>query len=416
MQLNRAMLLVAWMLPAAVALADDWPQFRGADRSNIATATGLMRTWPEGGPKVLWSTPACQGYAGPAVFGGRVYFNDYDEKGAQWLVRCLNLADGQEVWTFRQPKEIRPSHGITRTVPAVDGKYVFSFDPKCGFHCIDAATGRELWGKNLVTDYKARIPSWYNGQCPLIEPDRVVIAAGGDALVVALDKATGKELWRTPNTEKWALSHSSLMPAEIGGVKQYLYCTLKGLAGISAADGQVLWTFPFKFNIAVAPSPLPIGDGRVFMTSLYDADSVMIRVKKEGDKFTAEKLFVLPVSEWNSEVHTPILYKDHMFAVGKKKRGLFTCLNLDGKPVWTSEDKAAFGLGSYLLADGMFFVLEGDTGKLRLIEASTTEYKELASAQVLTGADVWAPMALSGGRLLLRDMTKLVCVEVGKQP
>ena len=117
-------------------------------------------------------------------------------------------------------------------------------------------------------------------------------------------------------------------------------------------------------------------------------------------------------NEWNSEVHTPIVYKGHMFAVGKKKRGLFTCLNFDGKEVWTSDGKASFGLGSFLLADGMFFVLEGDTGMLRLIEASTTEYKELAKAQVLNGQDVWGPMALSDGKLVLRDLTKMVCIDV----
>jgi outer membrane protein assembly factor BamB len=108
-----------------------------------------------------------------------------------------------------------------------------------------------------------------------------------------------------------------------------------------------------------------------------------------------------------------VLYKDHMFAVGKKQRGLFTCLDLDGKIVWTSEGKASFGLGSFLLADGMFFVLEGDTGMLRLIEANPTEYKELASAHVLNGQEVWGPMALSDGKLVLRDTTSIVCIEVG---
>jgi outer membrane protein assembly factor BamB len=406
--LTGFVLLWAW----TTVIAEDWTQFRGPDRSGISTATGLMRTFPEGGPKVLWTANVCQGYAGPAVFAGEVYFNDYDEKTSVWLVRCLSLTDGQEQWRFKEPREIRANHGITRTVPAVDGKYVFSLDPKCGFHCLEASNGLELWSKNLVEEYKAKIPAWYNGQCPLIEPDRVLIATGGDALAVAFEKATGKEIWRTPNPDKSPMSHVSLMPAEIGGVKQYLYCTLKAIMGISAADGKLLWSFPWKFNLSVTPSPVAIGDGRVFITSLYNADSVMIRVKHEGDNWDVEKVFVLTTSEWNAEVHTPILYKDRLFAVGKKSRGLFTCLDLDGKIVWTSEGKGTFGLGSFLLADGMFFVLDGDTGMLRLFEASTTECKELAHAQVLSGGDVWAPMALSDGKLVLRDMKKMVCVEV----
>jgi outer membrane protein assembly factor BamB len=401
--------VIVFFVPAS---AENWPQFRGPNRDGISRETGLLRKWPDGGPNVLWKVDACQGFAGPAIFNGRVYLNDYDEKTAEWLVRCLSLADGKELWRFREPKKIRPNHAITRTVPAVDGKYVFSLDPKCVYHCLAAETGKELWRKDLPKDYGTVIPNWYNGQCPLIEPDRVLIAMGGSSLLAAFDKATGKPVWETPNPDKLSYSHSSLMPAEIGGVKQYIYCTIKGLVGIAAADGKLLWSFPWKFHVAVAPSPLPIGDGRVFMTSLYDADSVMIRVKRDGERLAAEKLFSLSPAEWNSEVQTPILHKDRMFGVGKKERGLFPCLNFDGKIVWTSQDKASFGLGSYILADGMFLVLDGDTGMLRLIEADTTAYKELDKAQVLSGKEVWAPMALSDGKVVLRDMTKMVCIDV----
>jgi len=146
------------------------------------------------------------------------------------------------------------------------------------------------------------------------------------------------------------------MAAEFGGVKQYVYCTLRGLVGVDAADGKILWEFPWRFNVAVAPSPLVIDNERVFMTSLYNADSVMFRVERGDDgEFQTEKLFEMPPSKWNSEVHTPILFNEHMFAVGKKQRGLFTCLDLDGNIVWTSPArKTAFGLGSFLLADGLF--------------------------------------------------------------
>jgi len=405
--------LVATVILTGTARGGSWPQFRGADRDGISKETGLYRKWPDGGPKVLWKTDACQGYAAAAIHDGRVYFNDYDRKASTWFVRCLTLADGNELWRFREKRKIRPNHGITRTVPAVDEKYVFTMDPKCVFHCLDAKTGKELWRRNLVTEYKTRIPPWYTGQCPLIEADRVIIAPGGEALIAALAKTTGEPIWRTPNPKGWNMSHVSVMPAVIDGVKQYLYATLEGLLGVAATDGKLLWHFPWKFNVAVAPSPLAIGEGRIFLTSCYDADGVMIRVKRDGERFVAEKVFTLPVSKWNSEVHTPVLCKGHLFGVGKKKRGLFTCLDLNGNIVWTSRGKATFGLGSYLLADGMFFVLDGDTGMLRLLEADATGYKELGSAQVLSGNNVWGPMALVDGRLVVRDMTQMVCLEVG---
>jgi outer membrane protein assembly factor BamB len=406
--LTRTCLAALLVAPAGT---DDWPQFRGPDRDARSTETGLVRTWPEGGPPVLWSVEACEGYAGAAIVGGRVYFNDYDREAKTWLVRCLALDSGEELWRFSEERKIRPNHGITRTVPAVDGELVFAFDPKCVLHCLDAATGEELWRKSMVKDYGGRIPSWYNGQCPLLEEDRVLVAPGGDALVVALEKRTGEELWRTPNPDGRKMTHASLMPAELGGVRQYLYCTLEGPLGISATDGSVLWELPYKFNVAVAPSPLQVDDERVFLTSGYDAGSVMIRVRADGDVFTAEEVFRLSTTEWNSEVQTPILHDGHMFAVGKRRRGLFTCLDLDGNAVWTSD--AAFELGGFVYADGVFLVLEGTTGVLRMIEATTAGYHELASAEVLRGPDVWGPPALSDGKLVVRDMTHMVCLQLG---
>ena len=146
---------------ASATSADDWPQFRGPHRNATSAETGLLREWPAGGPKVLWTTEVCIGYAAPAIYGGRVYFNDYDREAKEWLLRCLSLDDGRELWRFRDKKRIRPNHGITRTVPAVDDKYVFSLDPKCVFHCLDAATGKELWRKHLVREYQTTIPAWY---------------------------------------------------------------------------------------------------------------------------------------------------------------------------------------------------------------------------------------------------------------
>jgi outer membrane protein assembly factor BamB len=405
---------------AALAAGGDWPQFRGTNRDNVSPETGIYRTWPASGPKVLWKTPVCEGYAGAAIKDGRLYINDYNAEKKEHLVRCLSLADGKDVWQWSYPVEIRPSHGITRTVPAVGQRLLFSLDPKCRFHALDLKTGKLVWQKNLVRDYKATIPGWYAGQNPLRDGDRVVLATGGDALAVAFDQATGKEIWRAPNRGNDLMSHSSLMPATIGGVKQYLYMTMNKVVGIAASDGQILWSIPFTTKMAAVPSPVSIGDGRVFITSGYEAGSMMIQVEKGGSGFTARKLYDLTAMQFNSEVHTPILYQQHLFAVGSKTRGRFTCLGLDGNVVWQSPVVSGnpgatrtFDLGGFLLADGVFFVLDGKSGMLRLIEASTTQYKELASAQILAGEDVWGPMALSNGRLIIRDMNQMVCLQVG---
>jgi outer membrane protein assembly factor BamB len=328
------------------------------------------------------------------------------------------MADGKDLWGWSYPVEIRPNHGITRTVPAVGAKLVFSMDPKARLHALDAQSGKLVWQKNLVQQYKATIPGWYVGQNPLLDGDRLIIATGGDALLVALDQATGKEIWRTPNPTGDVMSHASVMPATIAGVKQFVYLTMNSVLGVAAADGTLLWRAPFAVKLAAAVSPLAIGDGRVFVTSGYDAGSAMYQVDKGAKGFAAKKLYELTSQQFSAEVHTPILHQGHLFAVGSRTRGRFTCLGLDGKVVWQSpvaqNDARTFELGGFLLADGMFFALDGRSGVLRLIEASTKEYRELASAQLLTGGDVWGPLALSNGRLVIRDMSQMICLRVGR--
>jgi outer membrane protein assembly factor BamB len=405
---------------ATTAGAVDWPQWRGPNRDNQSPETGLFRTWPAGGPKVLWKTPVGEGYAGVAIKAGRLFINDYDAAKKEHVVRALSMTEGKEVWRWSYAVDIRPNHGITRTVPSVTDKFVFSLDPKCRFHALDAKTGKLLWQKNLVQEFKAAIPGWYAGQNPLLDGDRVVLATGGAALVVAFDQATGKEVWRSPNPGRDVMSHSSLMTTTIGGVKQYLYLTMNKVVGVAAADGQILWTIPFAAKMAAVPSPIAIGDGRVFITSGYEAGSMMIQVDKGATGFTAKRLYDLTSAVFNSEVHTPILFQNHLFAVGSKSRGRFMCVGLDGKVVWQSPASSndpggarTFDLGGFLLADGMFFVVDGKSGMLRLLEANTTGYKELASAQVLSGEDVWGPPALADRKLVLRDMNQLVAVQVG---
>jgi outer membrane protein assembly factor BamB len=417
---TRFISLLLLLGTVATVTAADWPQWRGPNRDNQSSETGLYRTWPAGGPKVLWKTPVGDGYAGVAIKGGRLFINDYDAAKKEHVVRAFSMADGKEAWRWSYVVDIRPNHGITRTVPSVSDRFVFSLDPKCRFHALDAKTGKLLWQKNLVQEFKTRIPGWYAGQNPLLDGDRVVVATGGDALAVAFDQATGKEVWRSPNPANDVMSHSSLMATTIGGVKQYLYLSMNKVIGIAAADGKILWTIPFAAKMAAVPSPVAIGDGRVFITSGYEAGSMMIQVDKGATGFTAKKLYGLTSAQFNSEVHTPILFKGHLFAVGSKSRGRFMCVGLDGKPVWQSPASSSdpggartFDLGGFLLADGMFYVVDGKTGMLRLLEASTAGYKELANAQVLSGEDVWGPLALADHKLVLRDMNQLVAVQVG---
>ncbi|QDU57895.1 PQQ-binding-like beta-propeller repeat protein [Aeoliella mucimassa] len=405
-------------LPTPVELTeDDWPWFRGQQNdAKVHSQVKLARSWPAEGPPVLWETTVGEGYSSPSVVGDRVYLNDYNEETKEWMVRCLSFDDGEEQWTYKVKKEIRPNHGITRSAPATDGGFVFAIDPKCELHCLDARNGNLIWKKFLPKLYDSMIPAWYNGQCPLIEGDRVIIAAGGKALLVAFDKATGEPVWETPNPDQQLITHSSVMPVELDGVRQYAYYTMQGLVGIDAETGAMLWQFPWKFSTAVPTTPLALGDGKFLVTSSYGARTAVCQVTHDGDTWKAEELLSLapPTDGWNSEVHTPIVHNGKIYGVGKKSRGLWTCLDMECNEVWNSRRKS-FDLGGYVLADGMFFALDGRSGALRLIDAEADEYQQLAEAKILSGPDVWAPPVIVRGKLLVRDLGKMLCLDVREQ-
>jgi len=137
----------------------------------------------------------------------------------------------------------------------------------------------------------------------------------------------------------------------------------------------------------------------------------MLQVKKQADRYVAQTVFTLTPEVFGATQHTPILYGNHIYGV--RPDGKFVCLDLEGKPVWASDSGSQFGLGPFLIADGVIFALN-DSGLLRLIEATPDKYNLLAQAQVLKGHESWGPMALAGGRLIARDSTKMVCLEVGR--
>lgn len=390
-----------------------WSGFRGALRTGIATeAKGLARSWPASGPRALWSIDLGEGYAGAAVLNGRVYLMDYDREKKQDALRCLSLADGREIWRFVYPVSVKRNHGMSRTVPAVTDKYVVAMGPKCHVVCLDATSGELKWGMDLVRQFGTTVPPWYAGQCPLIDGDAVILApAGKETLMVAVALESGEIRWQTPNLNGWKMTHSSIQPLEVGGERQYLYCASHGVVGVSAKDGALRWETPdWKISIATVPSPIALEGGKVFLSGGYDAGSLMLQIAKENSAWTAKPLFRLDPGVFGATQQTPILFNGHIYGV--RPDGRFACLGLDGKVVWVSEVSQQFGLGAYLLADGLIYVLN-DTGRLSLIEATSAKFTSLAQAQVLQGRESWGPLALAGTRLLARDLTRLVCLEVG---
>ncbi len=391
-----------------------WPRFRGPDGNAISKeTTPLLRTWDAAGPRKLWSLEVGEGFAGAAVLNGRVYLMDYDREHKQDALRCLSLADGREIWRFCYPVTVKRNHGMSRTVPAVTERVLVAMGPKCHVVCLNPVTGELRWGMDLVQQYGTTVPQWYAGQCPLLDQGNLILAPGGkDALLVALEVETGKELWRSPNPRGWKMTHSSVVPAEFEGERMYVYCANNGVVAVSARTGAILWEcLDWKISLATVPSPVILDGGRVFLSGGYGAGSLMLQMKKENGSLVAQPLFRLGPEVFGATQHTPILYGNHLY--GARADGKFVCLGLDGKVVWTSSPGQQFGLGSFILADGVLLAMN-DSGLLRVIEATPDKYHLLAQAQILTGHDSWGPLALAGGRLIARDMTQMVCLDMAR--
>jgi outer membrane protein assembly factor BamB len=395
-----------------------WPQFRGADRTNIAPATArLARSWPEEGPPVLWRIEVGEGHAGVAIHRGRVYLIDYDREKKEDAIRCLSLDDGSEIWRYTYSVDVKRNHGMSRTVPAVSDRYVVTIGPKCHVVCLDAESGERVWKMDLVEQYGAVAPPWYAGQCPLIEGDRVILAPGGSPLMMAVELATGEMVWRTPDSvDDSGMTHSSIVAMEFGGVRQYIYCARLGVFSVAADDGRVLWDYPeWKIGIANIPTPVIVGADRILFSGGYNSGCALVRLVAEGEVLRPEKMFQLEAKVFGSDQQTPILYEDHIYGVAPKPSEL-VCLDLDGNRLWSSGADRQFGIGPYLLADELLLVLNDKDGRLHLAEATPEGYRELARAQLLEGHDAWGPMAFAEGRLILRDLTEMICVDVGATP
>ena len=393
-----------------------WPQFRGSDRTNVAPPEEkLLPAWPASGPEVLWKLDLGEGHAGAAVRDGRVFLLDYDGAKKEDAVLCLSLADGKEIWRYTYYVPVKRYHGMSRTVPAVSDEFVVTLGPKGHVTCLKMKTGEFVWKMDLVKDYGATIPEWYAGECPLIDGDRVILAPGGNPLMMAVKLATGEIVWKTPNAPGWGMTHSSVVAMDYHGKRQYVYCATLGVVGVSAADGTLLWkTTEWKVPTATVASPVVVDADRIFFSGGYNSGAAMFRLSGDGTGIKPEVLYRLKADAFSAAQHTPILYNGHIYGVIQD--GELACMDLDGNRAWASGSSNRFGLGPFLIADGKLLVLsdnEGTAGTLCLIDARTPGYREIAKAKVLPAHDAWGPMALANGKLILRDRDHMACLAVG---
>ncbi len=404
-------------------LKGKWTNFRGADFDNINKENiKLIDSW-KGGPKIKWSADLGEGHAAPVVYNGLVYILDYDEIKKADILRCFSLTSGKELWKRGYKIHIKRNHGMSRTIPAVNDKYIVTIGPKGHVMCLDRLNGDLIWANDLQKNYGSAVPFWYTGQCPFIENNIVVLAPAGSSLLMGVDCTTGKIVWETPNPSNWTMSHSSVVPMVFAGRKMYVYAAIGGIVGVAADGkdiGKVLWETKAFAPAVVAPSPLLLDDGKVFMTAGYGAGSILFQVSKKNSTFSVKVIQKFkPKAGMACEQQTPILYKGNVYSIQPKDAGSlrnrFICCSTNDmqKVLWYSGKSDRFGLGPFIVADGKFFILK-DNGMLSIAKVDKNRFTLLDKTSILKGHDAWGPIAIADGYLLMRDSKKLVCIDIRK--
>jgi len=453
--LFQVILLV--LVPNCVTLAADWPQYLGPDRNSTSSEKGLMRSWPEGGPEVLWTVAVGRGYGGPVVKAGKVYLLDRDDEVGDTL-RCLDLSNGKELWSFAYDAPGRVMFPGSRSVPIVDGDHVYSCGHNGDLYCIDLNTHKPVWKTNVWTDFGGKpasstsggfrsrepgsFPIWAITQCPLVYGDLLILASQApQAGVVAYEKHTGSLKWKTPNLGNESYASTSVVKIDgkdhvvmvISSTNPFgnrgLPQTLGNVVGIEPLTGKVLWEYKqWECHISV-PSAVDAGDNKVLVVGGYERGATMIKVEKKADgSYGATELFT--TEEFGDQTKPPILHGGYFYAqygTNRRRDGL-TCMSMDGKIMWKTKRDPDFNKGSMILVDGLILATDG-AKTLYLIEPNPSGFKPLASAELLGEAGTnsegiaarvggstqnWAPIALADGKLLVRDHSQMKCVKVAE--
>jgi outer membrane protein assembly factor BamB len=399
----------------------EWPQWRGPNRDGISPDTGLLQDWEHKPPKLLWTAEGLGGgYASVSVAGGRIYTTGNHPAGQS--VVCINATNGKVLW--KQPITTTvPKHGYpgTRCTPSLDGDHLYAIATSGKIACLKATDGREVWSKDFQSTWHGKMMSgWGFSESPLVDDDRVLCTPGAeDAMLVALDKLTGKEIWRSRvppgDSGKTGAAYSSIVISNACGVKQYVQLIGRGVIGVRASDGKLLWEYNNVANgTANIPTPLVSGD-YVFCSTGYGTGAGLVKLVKDGDGIRCEEQYFLSGRTFQNHHGQMILKDGHIYCGHGHSRGMPICLDLEsGKIDWGGN---AQGPGSdsaaVCYANGNLIFRYG-SGEVALIEATPAGYhlKGSFKPDYIGPEKCWSQPVVIGGRLYLRDQDKLMCYDV----
>ena len=439
-----------WCLPllllAATALAAsspsfDWPQWQGPSRDAISKEQGLLQEWPKEGPPLAWKIKGLGGgYSAPSIAAGRIFgLSTREGKDVVW---ALAEADGKEQWatplapaaTQRMPQG-QEGPGCT---PTVDGDRLYVISDVGELACLGASDGKIIWQRSFTRDFGGRAPTWSYRESPLVDGDRVICTPGGtDATIVALDKSTGKLIWKCQVPDGSAggaggaggprgfggrsgfggsgAAYASAIAVDFEGERQYVQLTAKALVGVAASDGKLLWRYDKPANRNAINCSTPIyHDGFVFASSAYGAGGGVVKLSKDasGGIKAEEVWFSRKMQNHHGGV---ILSNGFLYgAAGGNEGGALVCLDFKtGKVMWDEREDERAPKGAIALADGRLYY-RTENGTVLLIEPDPKQYVEHGRFEHpdRSNAPDWSHPIIANGKLYLRDQDVLLCYDV----
>lgn len=380
----------------------DWPQFRGPNRDGVSKETGILSSWPEGGPKVLWRTELGQGYSGISVARGRLF--TMFGVGSDEFVGCFDAATGEQLWRVRADKTWKDRFGDgPRSTPTVDGDVVYALSARGTLLALGVKDGATLWTRDLREDFDAHPPQWGVSTSPHVEGRLLLVNVGGGkgSSVVAFHKKSGEEVWRSQDRKA---GYSTPVAVTIGGVRQVLFFTGTALLSLLPEDGSLHWEQAWKTSYDVnASTPIFIPPDKIFISTGYDVGAALLRVKTEGERATVETVWKDRVMR--NKFSSSVYVDGHLYGFDEST---LKCIDAEtGEMKWRAR---GYGHGSLTYADGHLVVL-GDLGALALVEATPEEYREKGRFKVFKDK-TWTVPTLAGGKLYLRDQKELVSLDI----
>jgi len=425
--------------------ADDWPQWLGPQRDGVWREGGILASFPDGGPKLRWRTKIGGGYAGPTVADGKVFVHDRLVRAAKDLaekqnfqrgiisgserVLCLNEQDGELIWKREYDCTYSVSYPAgPRVHPTVDGNRVYTLGAEGNLMCLEAKSGKVRWARNLKRDYRTKTPLWGFAGHPLIDGDKLICLVGGNgSVVVAFNKHTGKQLWKSLSAREPGYAPPTMI--EAGGKRQLIVWHPEAVNSINPANGKRYWSEPFKIRAGLSvATPRQSGD-LLFVSSFYNGPimfqlnaskpdaSILWRGGGKSEK-TTDALHAL--------MATPFIEGDHIYGVCSY--GQFRCIELKtGKRVWETFEPTTGGKpvrwgNAFVVKHEDRYFLHNEHGDLIIAKLSPQGYEEIDRANLLKPTSnhprrlvVWSHPAFANKSIYARNDEEVVCYSLAAE-